>query len=126
MIKGVGTDLVDVARIQRSLDRFGERFARKILSETELAKFAKQPTASFLAKRFAAKEAVSKALGTGMRAGVHFSMIEVGHKSSGQPTVVLYDMAAERAQVLEIDAWHISISDEKDHALAFVVAEQAG
>ena len=61
-----------------------------------------------------------------MRAGVHFSMIEVGHKSSGQPTVVLYDMAAERAQVLEIDAWHISISDEKDHALAFVVAEQAG
>ena len=53
-------------------------------------------------------------------------MIEVGHKSSGQPTVVLYDMAAERAQVLEIDAWHISISDEKDHALAFVVAEQAG
>ena len=50
MIKGVGTDLVDVARIQRSLDRFGERFARKILSETELAKFAKQPTASFLAK----------------------------------------------------------------------------
>ena len=124
MIVGVGTDIVDVRRIERSLDRFGIRFAKKVLNEAELAVFEKHPTPSFLAKRFAAKEAVSKALGTGMSRGVHFPDIEVIHKESGQPSVRLYKGAETRATDLGVKHWHVSISDERDHAIAFVIAEK--
>ena len=123
MIVGVGTDLVEIARIERSLDRFAERFASKILTSSELALFRAKPSAAFLAKRFAAKEAVAKALGTGMRAGVHFAYIEITHEPSGKPGIELHGSAAQRANELAIQHWHLSISDEKQHALAFVVAE---
>lgn len=124
MIAGVGVDLVEITRIRHSLERFGERFARKILSSDELVRFADRPDQSaWLAKRFAAKEAVAKALGTGMRAGVHFCQIEVSSKRSGAPVVTLSGAAEARANKLEVTNIHISISDEREHAIAFVVLE---
>lgn len=124
MIVGVGTDLVEIGRIQKSLDRFPERFVRKVLSSDELIQFEKEKhSISFVAKRFAAKEAVAKALGTGMRGGVHFPLIEVVHDHRGKPGVKLYGKALERADTLGINRWHLSLSDERQHALAFVVAE---
>ncbi len=125
MIVGIGTDLVEVARIERSLERFGDRFAHKILSSTELQNYRSAASRShFLAKRFAAKEAVAKALGTGMRGGVHFRLIEISHDEAGKPIVSLLSGALARAQQLNISNWHLSISDERQHALAFVVAER--
>lgn len=124
MIVGVGVDLVEIDRIAAAWQRFGDRFARKILAPVEMARFesAADPV-HFLAKRFAAKEAAAKALGTGMRAGVHFSQIIVSHRSSGAPTVGMEGAAAERAGKIGASAYHISLSDERGHALAFVVLE---
>lgn len=125
MIVGIGTDLVEVARIERSLSRFGDRFAGKILSSAELKSFqASKSKSHFLAKRFAAKEAVAKALGTGMRGGVHFPSIEVIHDAAGKPGVNLLSGALQQAQQLDISTWHLSISDERQYALAFVIAER--
>ena len=125
MIVGIGTDLVEVARIQRSYERFGLRFATKILHPTELERLGEKLSAKVLAKRFAAKEAVAKTLGTGMRMGVHFSQIAVEHIPSGQPTVRLYGAAAARAEHLGIQNWHLSLTDERQFALAFAIAETA-
>lgn len=124
MILGIGTDIVMVSRIQRSLDRFGEKFAKRILHEAELTDWqnAKSP-AHFLAKRFAAKEAVAKALGSGMRKGVTFRSIAVGHNASGKPEINVSNGAAKHATGLGVTRWHISLSDEQDHALAFVIVE---
>lgn len=124
MIAGIGTDIVLVSRIQMSLNRFGNKFAARILTEPELKEFQRSRSqAHFLAKRFAAKEAVAKALGTGMRRGVSFATIGVTHDSAGRPGVVVLNAAAELAGSLGIVRWHLSLSDEQDHALAFVVAE---
>jgi holo-[acyl-carrier protein] synthase len=124
VIVGIGVDVVDVGRVRKSLDRFGDRFAGKVLSEAERARFGKsRDKAAWLAKRFAAKEAAAKALGTGMRAGVHFSQITVARKSSGAPLIELSGAAAERAATLGAGTMHVSISDEKDYAVAFVVLE---
>ena len=126
MIIGVGTDLVLISRIQQSLSRFGDRFARRILHADELPAFQQSRAPEyFLAKRFAAKEAVAKALGTGMRQGVNFRSIAIQHNKAGQPRVVLSDGSADIALKLGIVHWHLSLSDERDHALAFVVAEAA-
>ena len=125
MIVGVGTDLVERVRIEKSYKRYGNRFAVKILGSTELQDFSRVKfKAAFLAKRFAAKEAVAKALGTGMRDGVHFSGIEVTHDHRGQPGVYLSGGAAYRADELGIKQWHLSLSDERQHALAFAIAEK--
>lgn len=124
MIVGNGTDIVEVARIAGSLERFGVRFAKKILSPTELAQYESAKSGlNFLAKRFAAKEAVAKALGTGMRQGVHFTNIEIVRDKFGKPGVQLKSGALQRADALGIDRWHLSISDERHYALAFVIAE---
>lgn len=124
MIVGVGVDIVEVARIVRSLDRFGERFAGKILSDSELDTFrTKAQPAHWLAKRFAAKEAAAKALGTGMRAGVHFRRIVVENAGSGAPGLRFEGGAADRAAALGARHVHVSLSDEKEHAIAFVVIE---
>lgn len=122
MIKGVGTDIVLIHRIESSVNRFGDRFTKRILSSTELAN-AKKLTTAYIAKRFAAKEAVSKALGTGMRAGVSFRTISILNDLAGKPTVTLTEGSLKKANELGINHWHISLSDEKDHAIAFVVAE---
>jgi len=121
VIFGIGTDIVQVSRIQKSLDRYGEQFARRILAETELEDFRRtlQP-ARFLARRFAAKEALAKAYGTGFSGGLTFRDIAVTHDAAGKPVLQLAGRAAELQQELGIGADFISISDEREYAVAFV------
>jgi len=125
MIFGIGTDIVEVARIEESLARFGDAFAQRILNEREWLAFSQSQTqARFLAKRFAAKEAFAKALGTGLRAPATFQNIEVTHDDLGKP---MLDLAPELQSVLAnhgILYTHLSVSDEKALAAAFVVLEK--
>lgn len=126
MIVGIGVDIVELERVERSWRRFGEKFAKKILSENEQARFADASDhVAWLAKRFAAKEAVSKALGTGMRAGVQFRQIEVQGKPGRAPTVELSGAARDRAAELGVTDALLSISDERHYAVAFAVLERA-
>lgn len=124
MIFGIGTDIVEVARIEASISAFGDAFAQRVLAESELPSYQQsQIKPRFLAKRFAAKEAFSKALGTGLRAPATFQNIAVSHDELGKPILIL---AAELQLFLEaknITQMHISISDEKNLAAAFVVLE---
>jgi len=125
MIIGVGTDIVDVERIEKVFNKQGQTFANRLLSENELSDFANQLyPARFLAKRWALKEAVSKALGTGIAHGVRFKDMTVAHKESGQPYLVLEGSTLDKSNELQITNWSISISDEKHHTVAFVVAEK--
>jgi holo-[acyl-carrier protein] synthase len=122
MIVGVGTDILDIRRVERSLARFGERFTGKILCAGERRSLSGSRLAAYLARQFSAKEAVSKALGTGMRRGVHFRNIEIARKESGAPLVRLTGEAKSRAEELRITHFHISMSDERDYAVAYVIA----
>ena len=122
MIVGVGADIVDVRRIQRCLMRFGNRFTDKILCAGERRSLRGSRLAAYLARQFSAKEAVSKALGTGMRSGVHFKNIEIARKGSGAPMVRLTGEAKSRAGELGISDIHISMSDEREYAIAYVIA----
>ncbi|MDX1351485.1 MAG: holo-ACP synthase [Thiomicrorhabdus sp.] len=125
MIVGVGTDIVDVERIAKVYSKQGLAFAKRLLSETELGEFTEQlHPERFLAKRWALKEAVSKALGTGIAQGVRFKDMTVGHKASGQPILLLAGTTLAKSNELGITDWAISISDEKHHTVAFAVAEQ--
>lgn len=118
MIKGVGTDLVSIKRISKALERSPERFAERVLTPAEQKTFAdKAYPVAWFAKRWAAKEAVSKAVGTGIGAELGFHDIEVGHTDQGQPLVHL----SARASDAFPGQFHLSLSDEIDHALAFVV-----
>ena len=124
MIFGIGTDIVRVARMQQDLDRFGDRFAERILTDKELEEFrAVRNRAHFLARRFAAKEAAVKALGTGFSQGIHLREISVGHDALGKPLLELTGRALEFARAQGIECAHISLSDETDHAVAFVTLE---
>lgn len=125
MIHGIGTDLVSVKRIEDALFRHGDRFLHRILSEAEVAEYAqsKQP-ARFLAKRFAAKEAFSKAWGTGIGEAVGWHDVSVAHDARGKPLIATSAALAEKFTLEKIVATHISLSDENDHALAFVVLEK--
>ncbi len=126
MIVGIGTDIVDVERIQGVYQRQGEVFAKRLLSEQEWASFeAHLFPERFLAKRWALKEAVSKALGTGIAQGVSFHDMTIKHHASGQPYLQLSGAALLKSQQLGISNWSISVSDEKTHAVAFAVAESA-
>jgi holo-[acyl-carrier protein] synthase len=124
MIFGIGTDIVEVSRIEDSLARFGNAFAERILNEREWLSYSQSNTQSrFLAKRFAAKEAFSKALGTGIRAPATFPNIGIAHDDLGKPVL---DIAPELQALLDskgIRYLHLSISDEKALAAAFVVLE---
>lgn len=124
MIFGIGTDIVEVSRIEASIAQFGDDFAKRILADSEFASYQKsQIKPRFLAKRFAAKEAFSKALGTGLRAPATFQNIAVSHDALGKPILVL---AAELQAMLlakNVTQTHISISDEKNLAAAFVILE---
>lgn len=123
MIKGVGTDIVEIQRIDALWNKQGMRFAHRILTPSELQDFSNQTWPErFLAKRWAAKEAISKALGTGIAQGVGFLDITISHTSLGQPNICLTNGALVRADFLNISEWHLSISDEKHYAVAFVVA----
>ena len=127
MIYGIGTDIVRVSRMQRSLARYGEKFARRLLTFSELADFrrALQP-AHFLARRFAAKEAAAKAMGTGFADGLRLRHIGVAHDARGRPELVFDAQAAAWLEARGIRAVHVSIADEQDHAVAFVALETAG
>ena len=126
MIKGIGADLTDRRRIQRAYDRFGDRFVAKVLSATEIKVFQSMgdgKQVAYLAKQFAAKESVVKALGTGFSQGIALHQIEITRRPTGAPAVNLEGRALVRATELGISTWSISISDDGDYALAFVTAE---
>lgn len=124
MIKGLGIDIVKTERIREVYARYGRKFARRILAEGELLHFdqTRKPV-SFLAMRFAAKEAASKALGTGFRQGVSPRQIEVTHNVAGKPSLCLHGAAAEHARALEASTSHVSLTDEAEYAAAVVVLE---
>lgn len=129
MIYGIGTDICDVRRIRASLERHGERFAGKILSDGELATWrarsARWPDRGlrYLATRFSAKEAFSKAVGLGMRMPMTWRLCEVGKLASGQPVIVLHGVLKEWFDARGLAA-HVSVTDETDYAASFVVVEQ--
>lgn len=124
LIVGTGVDLVRTERIGRLLQRFPERFPRRICSDDEWREWqqVRQRTA-WLAKRFAVKEATAKALGTGFRRGIGYRDIITCHDALGAPLLRLVGEAAHRASELGVAAHHVSISDERDLAIAFVVLE---
>lgn len=124
MIHGVGTDIVEYARIEKMFARYGERLAERLLSNSELPELSVHADpARFLAKRFAAKEAFAKAVGSGMRHPVSLQRIGITHDGLGKP-VLQFDktLRAYLAQ-LGISGHHLSISDERDFIVAFVVLE---
>lgn len=124
MIFGIGTDIVEVARIEASITQFGDDLARRILAESEMQSYLQsQIKPRFLAKRFAAKEAFSKALGTGLRAPATFQNIAVSHDELGKPILILASELQGFLDSKNITQTHISISDEKNLAAAFVVLE---
>jgi holo-[acyl-carrier protein] synthase len=126
MIVGTGIDIVALDRIGRLYERHPERMMRILLTETERQAIA--PLAHpvpRLAGRFAAKEAVMKALGTGWSQGVHFTQIEIVNEPGGAPEIRLSGAAAERCRQLGGARWHISISHDRDMAVAQVILEGA-
>jgi len=121
---GIGTDIVSVERIRQIHQRFQQRFAQKILSQHELSEYYQmQHPVHFLAKRFAAKEATVKALGTGFSQGIHYADISIIHDAKGKPELRLSGVAEDISNHLEVNKIHLSISDEREYALAFVVCE---
>ena len=124
MIYGIGVDLAQISRIDKAYARFGQRFAERILGKTELNDFAntKRPV-RFLAMRFAAKEAASKAFGTGFKQGIAPRQIEVQHNRAGKPSLVFSGQAAKLASENTITASHVSLTDEDDFAVAYVILE---
>lgn len=125
MIYGIGTDIVSVERMQESLARWGDRFAERILAATELAEYhASGRKAHFLAKRFAAKEAAAKALGTGFRDGLSLTHISVTHTHLGRPDLAWSAVGRDLITRAGISASHLSLSDERHYAVAYVVLEK--
>ncbi len=121
MIFGIGTDIVRIQRMQDNIDKFGDKFAERILSEEELSEYRQYAEPSrLLAKRFAAKEAASKAMGTGFRDGVTLKQIYITHNKLGKPILNFSDMAGKYLQENGITESHVSISDEQDYAVAYV------
>ncbi len=129
MIIGLGSDLCNIERIQNSLDRFGERFENRVFTDTERAKAARRPytKAGTYAKRFAAKEAFSKAVGTGFKAGVFMRDIGVVNAPSGAPTLKLTGGAKKRLDSMVPDGHevhiHLTLTDDHPWAQAFVIIE---
>jgi len=121
MIYGIGTDIVRVSRMQKNIDEYGDKFSRRILTDAELKDYSQAVRpAHFLAKRFAAKEAVAKAMGIGFSQGMSLCDIGVGHDEHGKPVLEYYSRAKELVGQMGIGAGYISIADEDDHAVAFV------
>lgn len=129
MIYGVGTDICDVRRIRDSLERHGERFAQKVLSDAELATWRQRSArwpergVRYLATRFSAKEAFSKAIGMGMRMPMTWRDCEIAKLPSGQPTIVLHRGLKTWFEAQGLTA-HVSVTDETDYAASFVVVEK--
>ncbi len=121
MIYGIGTDIVRVARMQKNIDNHGDAFVERILTDAEKRDYATDARkAHFLAKRFAAKEATAKAMGTGFSNGLSLQHIGVSHDAAGKPQLEFSGYAAEFVRAKGITQAHISLADEEDHAVAFV------
>ena len=124
MIYGIGTDIVRIQRMADNLGRYGERFAARILTEQEMAVFRESAQqAPFLAKRFAAKEAAAKAVGTGFRGGLSLRDIGVDNDALGKPVLAFSAHAREVLQNRGVGHTHLSLSDESEYAIAYVVLE---
>jgi holo-[acyl-carrier protein] synthase len=128
MILGIGTDLANIERIQRTLDRFGDRFRNRVFTPTEQRKAERRrDVAGTYAKRWAAKEACSKALGTGLRMGISWKDMGVTNLRSGQPIMHVTGWAAERLNEMTPEGYeaiiHVSLTDDHPWAQAFVVIE---
>ncbi len=124
MIIGLGTDIAEIERIEKALNRSGEAFAQRILTQQELETFnSLKQQGRFLAKRFAAKEAASKALGTGIAHGVSFQDFEISNDDNGKPVLTLSGKALQIAQASAVQNLHITISDERHYAVATVILE---
>jgi holo-[acyl-carrier protein] synthase len=129
MIIGLGSDLCNIERIQKSLDRFGERFTNRVFTDVENAKAERRPftKAGTYAKRFAAKEAFSKAVGTGFKRGVFMKDIGVVNAPSGAPTLALSGGAKARLDAMIPDGYegriHLTLTDDHPWAQAFVIIE---
>ena len=117
----VGVDIIEIARIEGVIERWGEKFLQRIYTEAEFEQCRKRPAS--LASRFAGKEAVMKALGTGVR-GISWREIEIMAEPSGKPVVRLYGKAQDKADSLGMGELAISLSDSKKYAIAFVVGEK--
>lgn len=128
MIYGIGTDICDVRRVRASFERHGERFAQKILSDAELATWkarsARWPERGlrYLATRFSAKEAFSKAIGLGMRMPMSWCNCEIAKAASGKPEIVLHGVLKAWFEAQGLTA-HVTVTDETDYAASFVVVE---
>lgn len=124
MIYGIGTDIVEYARIEKLWARYGERFSARLLSDEELFEFASaNHPARFLAKRFAAKEAFAKAVGSGLRDPITLTRISIRHDLLGKP-LLAFDLVLQQHLTQQgINAQHLSISDERSTVIAFVVLE---
>ena len=129
MIHGIGTDVCDVRRIRATLLRHGDRFARKVLCDSEIAvwqaRSARWPERGvrYVATRFSAKEAFSKAVGLGMRMPMSWKLCEVAKLASGKPVIVLHGGLKDWCEARGLTA-QVSVSDESDYAASFVVVEQ--
>jgi len=125
MILGVGTDMIEIRRIESSIDQFGERFLRRVFTSEEIdyCQRKKKHAAESFAARFAAKEAGAKALGTGISRGVAWKEIEVRREPSGRPTLHFTGRARELADQLGITGLSVSLTHSRDLALAVVIAE---
>jgi holo-[acyl-carrier protein] synthase len=124
LIYGVGTDVVEIGRIEQALARFGERFARRILCEPELKRFSgHRLPAAYLAKRFAAKEAFTKALGTGIHAPANWHGVWVRNLPSGKPVLEFSENLAKLLNDKKILHSHLSLTDERGVAMATVILE---
>jgi len=124
MIRGIGVDMAEVRRFSESYERFGMRFPERILSASELRDFARaRNPGRFLAMRFAAKEATSKALGTGFKRGVAPRQMYVVHSPSGKPNLAVSGEAARLFDEMGICASHISLTDEGGFVVAYVILE---
>ncbi|EKO3465129.1 holo-ACP synthase [Vibrio fluvialis] len=124
MIVGLGTDIAEIERIEKALARSGRAFAERILTPQELTQFdGLKQQGRYLAKRFAAKEAASKALGTGIAHGVSFQDFAISNDDNGKPLLSLSGKAAELAQRSKVASVHLTISDERHYAVATVILE---
>jgi holo-[acyl-carrier protein] synthase len=125
MIFGIGVDLVETPRIARMLEQYGERFARRVLTELEWPGYLRSnKPVLFVANRFAAKEAFSKAMGTGFRYPVTLQNISVVQNKAGKPGYVLSDALAQVVKAQDIAGHHLTISDEKSMACAVAILEK--
>ena len=127
MIKGIGTDLIEKRRVEKSISKFGDKFIKKVLTEKEQQEYRTKKNfgkkVSFLSNNFACKEAVSKALGTGFSEGITLKNIEVLRERTGNPYLQLLGKAKKKAEEGGFENFTLSISDTKDHSLALVIGE---